>query len=296
MFPPHPSYTSNSILATMSNSRKQEHPRTLAFRNYYGDDMLEVKLNDIYSNMTSENTSYFGDEADAFPQNIRTYRLTYELSNKIIALGILQYGVTEDFDKSQCNHSECDCRNPYDNFYDAGLNTFEEESPYRFFYWVANKSDESWNYKLHIYSSLQPIICHIMTEQEYNIYYEETYGLCYDCKGEIGYMSGQCADCYWEEDYERKHRRRSFYYNNPDLKSAWQSHCRHTLYPNEEIVVSEMLRNHIPKSIEVDSEAYNSYIQKFKVAIADGMMSVMSLLKEINPEYTPVSDEDNQMK
>ena len=293
------------------HSRKQEHPRTLAFRcQSYPYDTYGTKLDEMYSYMTSENTSYFGDETGEFPKNIGTYRFAYELENKIISLGILKYGFENEIDefykehlssKEHYKHSECECTDPWDNFYDSGVNTFEHESPFRFFYFVGTKSEntDSWNFKLHIDSSLQPIICHAMTEQEYNIYYEETYGLCYDCKGEIGYMSGQCADCYWEEDSQRKSRRRAFYYNNPDLQSAWQSHCRHTFYPNEEIVVSELLRNHIPKSVEVDSEEYNSYIQKFKMAIVGGMMSVISLLKEINPEYTPTYgdlEQENQMQ
>ena len=292
------------------NSRKQEHPRTLAFRRYFGDDMLECKLDDIYSYMTSENTSYFGDEPGEFPRNIGSYRFTFEYSDKIIVFGILKYGFEKEIDEyynlhsnddDHYKHSRCDCKHPLENFYDSGIITYNEEAPLRFFYLVANKNTEndSWRFDVHVHSSIQPIICHAMTQEEYDLYYRETNGICYDCQGEIGYMSGQCADCYWEEDSRRKHRRRAFYYFNPDLKSAWQAHCHHTFYPTEEIVVSDSLRAHIPKSIAIDSPEYNSYIEKFQLAIIDGMFSVMKLLKEINPDYSPKynreMEQENQM-
>lgn len=282
-------------------SRKQEHPRTLTFRSQSYPETYESQLEEMYYNMNSENTSYFGDAADEFPKNIGHYRFAFALPNKVLSFGILKYGFEKEIDTFYSEHQNntCDCAGPWDTFHDTGVNTFEDDSPYRFFYCIGNKNDDSddWHFDLHIHSSIQPIICHAMTQVEYELYYAETYGLCYECKEEIGYMTGQCADCYWEEDSRRKARRRGFYSNNPDLLSAWQSHCRHTFYPNEEIEVSELLRNHIPKSIESGSKEYDAYIQRFKLAIVDGMFSVMSLLKEMNPEYETTDEtQENQMK
>lgn len=263
------------------NSRKSEHPRTLTFR----DQAYTQPTDDVYSYMTSENTSYFGSSCGVFPTNITKYRWTSIQSDGIMCLGILKYGFEEEV--YDYREGECDNESPWDSCHDNGTNTFEDESDYKFFYFVGTRKDDSWHFDLHVYSSLQPIICHAMTQHEYDLYYTETYGVCYDCGGEIGYMSGQCADCFWEEDYKRKHRRSSFYCNNPDLQSAWQSHCRHVLYPNEEIVVSELLCKHIPTAVPKETPEYQAYLDRFKTAIVSGMPAVINLLTDINPEYTP---------
>lgn len=269
--------------------RKPEHPRTLAFRDQaYGYDTYGNSLEDAYTYMNSENTSYFGSSCGVFPTNITNYRWISAYPDKIMCLGLLKYGFEKEVYAFRNGNQESEP--PWNSCYDAGKNTFEDESDSKFFYCVATQTENSWHFDLHVHSSLQPIISHAMTQSDYDLYYEDTHGLCYECGGEIGYMSGQCADCFWEEDDRRKHRRSSFYCNNPDLQSAWQAHCRHVLYPNEEISVSELLREHIPVSVPRDSPEYQAYLERFKTAIVSGMAAVINLLTDINPEYTPANE------
>ncbi len=257
--------TSEQPLATMTQQhhrRKQSNPRTLQFRSmaYFPScytEGYEVPLNNIGDNNITVYGLKNSDYALQFPSNIQESDFLW---------------VTRDND---------------DYWWMFGhFDSIEEPDIYFYLYCIPN-CENSWDFELHIHPSNQPIICHAMTNRNYELYIRDTYKLCECGTNQLAFMDGMCADCYWEEDSQRKQRRRNFYYNNPDLQSAWQSHCKHTLYPDEEIIVSPELRAHIPKDIQIDSPEYNSYIQKFQTAIQSGMTSVLSLLTELNPEYTP---------
>ncbi len=256
--------TSEQPLATMKQKypRKQLKPRTLQYRAMAEfpcchTEGYDVPLNDIGDN----NITVYGwknsEYALQFPSNI------------------------QESDFLWVNHNNDDCWWMFGHFQSLG------EPEVYFYLNCIHNQENSWDFELHIHSSNQPILCHAMPQHIYELYIRDTYKLC-DCGiNELACMDGMCADCYWEEDYQRKQRRRNFYYNNPDLHHAWAAHCGQTFFPNEEIIVSPLLRAHIPKDISVDSPEYNSYIEKFKIAIKDGMDSVLSLLNELNPEYTP---------
>lgn len=38
-----------------------------------------------------------------------------------------------------------------------------------------------------------------------------------------------CADCFWDDDYERKRSRRARLYANPEIFEAWRESCAKTL-------------------------------------------------------------------
>ncbi len=245
------------------NSRKPEHPRTLEYRamGYMpsnGDEDYTCPLNhigqfniDVYGMNTSE-------YARNFPSNIVERDLLWVSCDSFLHWRMLGH-----------------------------FNSLGKPNIYFYLHCLPNDTD-SWEFELHVHPSIQPIICHVFSDEDYNMYISDTNPLCSCESGDLAFVDGMCADCYWEEDYQRKQRRRNFYHMNPDLHHAWAAHCGHKFFPNKEIIVSPLLCAHIPKEIPVDSSEYNSYIEKFKIAIQGGMTSVMYLLKEINPNYTPI--------